>query len=109
MVMRDILSRRERPTLEALAVPRVLLAFDFDGTLVPLGPRPDRARMRAVTRRLLTRLARRARCAVISGRARRDLPLPLRIGSSLRRQNRRVGSQLPQHSYCGRSAARDLW
>jgi trehalose 6-phosphate phosphatase len=51
----------------------LLLVFDYDGTLSPIAPTPARARMRAATRRLLTRAARRYPCAVVSGRARADI------------------------------------
>jgi len=52
---------------------RVLLAFDFDGTLAPLFTRPGDARMSPRTRALFQRLCERAPCVVISGRARDDL------------------------------------
>ena len=53
----------------------VLVVFDVDGTLAPIVPRPDRARIPAATLRLLG-LAARARnvaVAVLSARTRRDL------------------------------------
>ena len=71
--MRDILSRGGRATLSALTAGRLLVVLDYDGTLAPMASRPDRARMRGSTRQLLQRLARVVPCAVISGRARRDL------------------------------------
>lgn len=54
---------------------RVALFLDFDGTLVPIAPRPDEVRLTPSTRRLLDRLARRSRVlvTVISGRRRREL------------------------------------
>jgi len=51
----------------------MLLAFDFDGTLAPIVQDPARARMRPQTRRLLSAVARRYPCVVISGRARHDV------------------------------------
>lgn len=53
----------------------LLLLFDYDGTLVPLCPRPEWAKMVPSTRRRLARLARRPRVAVgiISGRSLDDL------------------------------------
>jgi trehalose 6-phosphate phosphatase len=66
--MADILARRHFPVLAAFASANVLLAFDYDGTLTPIVSRPDRARVRPRTRRLLTEIARRYPCAVISGR-----------------------------------------
>ena len=53
---------------------RVLLLFDFDGTLSPTVPQPEQARLPASTRRVLTALAA-AGCqvGVISGRSLADL------------------------------------
>jgi trehalose 6-phosphate phosphatase len=72
-VIRDILHPTSRPVLEQFAWSKVLVAFDFDGTLAPIVTQPDRARMRRDTRRLLYEVAGRYPCAVISGRARRDV------------------------------------
>ncbi len=54
---------------------RVALFLDFDGTLVPIAPRPEDVRLLPATRRLLVRLASRPRLRVtiISGRRRREL------------------------------------
>ena len=54
---------------------RVALFLDFDGTLVPIAPRPDQVRLDPATRRLLGRLASRprVRVTVISGRRRHEL------------------------------------
>jgi trehalose 6-phosphate phosphatase len=71
--MRYLLTRTGRHTLRQLARSRVLLAFDFDGTLAPIVRDPGRAAMRPTTRALLTRVAQRFPCAVISGRARADV------------------------------------
>jgi trehalose 6-phosphate phosphatase len=71
--MRDILARASRDAIETFAGSRVLLAFDFDGTLAPIVREPDRARMRASTRRLLRRVARSYPCIVLSGRSRADV------------------------------------
>lgn len=54
-----------------------LLAFDFDGTLAPIVADPERAVLRAETRRLLARLAMRHACLVISGRQPEDLAVRL--------------------------------
>jgi trehalose 6-phosphate phosphatase len=53
----------------------VLIFLDFDGTLVPIAPRPGQVRVHALTRRALHRLARRRQVtlALISGRRRREL------------------------------------
>jgi trehalose 6-phosphate phosphatase len=71
--MRYILARANRPVLRHYAGSRVLLAFDFDGTLAPIVPRPDRAAMRHSTRVLLEAVAARYPCVVISGRTRGDV------------------------------------
>lgn len=54
---------------------RLLLLFDYDGTLVPIAERPSRATLPRATRRVLGRLARRRGVAlgVFSGRALDDL------------------------------------
>jgi trehalose 6-phosphate phosphatase len=70
--MQYLLAAAHRDVLLQYAWSDVLLAFDYDGTLAPIVRDPTRARMRASTRRLLQRLARRFPCAVISGRARDD-------------------------------------
>jgi trehalose 6-phosphate phosphatase len=71
--MKDILSRVSRELLQQFAWSKVLLAFDYDGTLAPIVSDPDRAQMRPSTRRLLRRLALLYPCVVISGRSRPDV------------------------------------
>jgi trehalose 6-phosphate phosphatase len=71
--MRHILALRERAALERLASSRVLLAFDYDGTLAPIVDDPLWAPMRRSTRARLERLVEHYPVAVISGRARRDV------------------------------------
>lgn len=71
--MKDILGDEQQPTLDAFLRQRVLVAFDFDGTLAPIVPDPAMAAVRAKTLRLLEAVARLYPCAVISGRARRDV------------------------------------
>ena len=71
--MRHILAKHHVPTLTDFATSNVLVAFDYDGTLAPISSNPDRAPMRARTRRLLGAVADRYPCIVISGRARSDL------------------------------------
>jgi trehalose 6-phosphate phosphatase len=70
--MRNILTRANLRVLRRFASSRVLLAFDFDGTLAPIVAEPDRAAMRPATRQLLARAASRYPCVVITGRARAD-------------------------------------
>ena len=69
----DILDPRHTPVLRTFARTRVLLAFDYDGTLSPIAPTPERARLPAATRRLLTRVATHYSIVVISGRALADI------------------------------------
>lgn len=52
---------------------RVLLAFDFDGTLAPIVDDRDRARIPHRRRRRIRRLGMRVPVAVISGRSRADV------------------------------------
>jgi len=61
------------PTLTRFLASRVLLAFDFDGTLAPIAADPAAARMRRRTLRVLDRVCRSYPCAVISGRRRDDV------------------------------------
>jgi trehalose 6-phosphate phosphatase len=70
--MRNILSRMSREVLVQFAWSKVLLAFDYDGTLAPIVPKPERAKMRATTHQLLSRLVKLYPCIVISGRAQSD-------------------------------------
>jgi trehalose 6-phosphate phosphatase len=65
-------------TLAGFALSNVLLAFDYDGTLAPITARPEDARMRSATRRLLTLVARAYPTVVISGRALADVTEMLR-------------------------------
>ena len=71
--MFHILAKRHIHTLAEFASSNVLVAFDYDGTLAPIVSDPAVARMRPGTRRLLTAVARRYPCVVISGRARQDV------------------------------------
>jgi trehalose 6-phosphate phosphatase len=71
--MRYLLARRNVGVLEQIAWSRVLLAFDFDGTLAPIVPDRASASMRARTRRLLARACVLYPCAVISGRSQADV------------------------------------
>ncbi len=76
--MTYLFSRPARDLLETFAWSNVLLAFDFDGTLAPIVSRPERAVMRRMTRRLLTRVRDLYPCVVLSGRARADVQRRLR-------------------------------
>lgn len=81
--MKNILGDRQRPILDAFLRQRVLVAFDFDGTLAPIVSHPGKAAIPAKTRRLVEEVATLYPCVVISGRARGDVVervsgLPLR-------------------------------
>ena len=53
--------------------PGTLLAFDFDGTLAPIVPKPDDAALSKSTAALLEPLCELAPVAVVSGRGARDV------------------------------------
>jgi trehalose 6-phosphate phosphatase len=71
--MKYLLSRRNMGILAQMAWSRVLLAFDFDGTLAPIVADRDAAGMRKRTGQLFARVCSLYPCAVISGRSRRDV------------------------------------
>jgi trehalose 6-phosphate phosphatase len=71
--MNHLLASRHVARLAQFASSRVVLAFDFDGTLAPIVAERSEARMRERTRSLLERLCRLYPCAVISGRSRSDV------------------------------------
>jgi trehalose 6-phosphate phosphatase len=69
----DLLDPRYLPVLRTFARTPVLLAFDYDGTLSPIAPTPEKARLPATTRRLLRQIATHYSVVVISGRALADI------------------------------------
>jgi len=71
--MKRILAKRHVDVLAQFAWSKVLLAFDFDGTLAPIVADRDAAEMRDSTRTLLDKVARLYPCAIISGRGRADV------------------------------------
>ena len=71
--MRPLFSPAGRARLAWLLRQQPLLAFDWDGTLVPLAEQTSGARMDAPMRTLFRAVARRWPTAIVSGRARRDL------------------------------------
>ena len=71
--MKNILTEEQHPTLMEFARQRVLLAFDFDGTLAPIVREPEAAAMRQSTSVLLAEVAKLYPCVVISGRLRADV------------------------------------
>lgn len=71
--MKDVLAPAQREVLARYAWSSALVGLDFDGTLAPIVPRPEDARLRARTRTLLDALTRAYPVAVLSGRARADV------------------------------------
>ena len=71
--MKNILAKEQLATLLDFAQERVLLAFDFDGTLAPIVRDPEAAAMRPRTAAMLAKVAKLYPCAVISGRSRADV------------------------------------
>jgi trehalose 6-phosphate phosphatase len=67
-----LLAGTERAELARFLRRGTLVALDYDGTLAPIAPRPQDARMSAATRALLARVARRYPVIVLTGRARMD-------------------------------------
>lgn len=76
--MKRALGAEGQAALRECARRDALLAFDFDGTLAPIVPRPEEAKLRPETHRLLVQLARERSCLVLSGREPPDLAGRLR-------------------------------
>jgi trehalose 6-phosphate phosphatase len=72
-VMKAILEPANQDELRALVQTRLLVGFDFDGTLAPIVARPQAAALRASTVPLFRALAERYPLAIITGRARADV------------------------------------
>jgi trehalose 6-phosphate phosphatase len=71
--MRHVFSPAGDAALVAVVSRRPLLAFDFDGTLAPIVPRPGDARLSAAIVDRLRVLSRRLPVAIITGRSRDDV------------------------------------
>ena len=71
--MKNFLSPAGERLLAQLSWSRVLLAFDFDGTLGPIVAQRGAAKMRPRTAALFAQVCELYPCAVISGRGRRDV------------------------------------
>jgi trehalose 6-phosphate phosphatase len=78
--MKYLLSREHDDVLAQLGSSRVLVAFDFDGTLAPIVSDRDEAWMRPETLELFSKVCDLYPCAVISGRGRADVHS--RLGSA---------------------------
>ncbi len=61
------------PLLRKFAAANTLAAFDFDGTLAPVVPRPEDAALRPATHRLMRQLASLYSCIVVTGRGRKSM------------------------------------
>lgn len=66
-------SEEGRRRLDEYVRPGLLCAFDFDGTLAPIVPHPDQARLPAGIRQRLAALAEFAPIAIITGRSVDDI------------------------------------
>lgn len=71
--MKYLFAPHSQAVLRQFATSKVLLAFDYDGTLAPITDLPEAAAMRSTTFGLLDRLVKAYPCVVISGRARADM------------------------------------
>lgn len=76
--MKPILSKKNLPVLENFVTGKILVAFDFDGTIAPLTSEPDRASIRPATRLLLRTLGLLYPCIVVTGRSHADVRRRLR-------------------------------
>jgi trehalose 6-phosphate phosphatase len=94
--MKYLFSDEGRGRLSDLAASRVLVAFDYDGTLAPITRDPARAVMRERTRELFSELCVRYPCVVISGRARGDVETHL-AGMQVHAIAGNHGAELPGH------------
>jgi len=71
--MKPLFSDEGVQRLEQFARGRILCAFDFDGTLSPIVPVPEDARLPDNIRDLLERLAQHAPIAIVTGRSVEDI------------------------------------
>ncbi len=71
--MKPLLAPQQQKILARFARGRVLLAFDFDGTLAPLVAKASDAAMRPRTARLFNAVAHRYPCVIVTGRRARDI------------------------------------
>jgi trehalose 6-phosphate phosphatase len=71
--MTYVLSVEGRRALRALTARSILYAFDFDGTLAPISSNRDAVQIPPSINEWIKELAKRAPCAIVSGRALADL------------------------------------
>ncbi len=67
-MLRSLLGPQGLEALETLVRAPVLFAFDFDGTLAPIRPRPDDVHVSATIALRLDKLARARPVAIVTGR-----------------------------------------
>lgn len=72
-MMKSLFSQEGRSRVAQMMASEPLLAFDFDGTLAPIVPLPDLARVPTAVAHRLEQLAARHPIAVITGRAIADV------------------------------------
>ena len=71
--MNYLFGAKELKRIRALCSSRTLIAFDFDGTLAKISPRPERTQLARKTSGLLKNLGELTPIAIISGRNPTDL------------------------------------
>lgn len=71
--MRSLFSTEGKSRLDETVAGRLLCAFDFDGTLAPIVPRPEQVRLPDNIRERLISLAELAPVAIITGRSVADI------------------------------------
>jgi trehalose 6-phosphate phosphatase len=71
--MTYLLSEEGRQAMRSLVAGPLLYAFDFDGTLAPISPNRHAVKLSRPIGEWLKELAKRAPCAVVSGRSLTDL------------------------------------
>ena len=71
--MTYVFSAEGRRALCTLTTRSILYAFDFDGTLAPISPNRDTVKIPPSINEWIKELAKRAPCAIVSGRALADL------------------------------------
>lgn len=71
--MTHLLSAEGHRALRALTTRSILYAFDFDGTLAPISSNRDAVKIPLSINKWVKELAKRAPCAIVSGRALDDL------------------------------------
>ncbi|MDE2432779.1 MAG: trehalose-phosphatase, partial [Burkholderiales bacterium] len=71
--MRHLFSPQGHHSLSTVMQLKPLLAFDFDGTLAPIVPRPDDAKVSISIANKLAQLAERLPVAIVTGRSIADV------------------------------------